>query len=81
MTEHTLTFDGAGGMQFIHSDDLEPLLCLGDVSIQRVSNVEWDGERGGWCAAMVGGPVLGPYRLRGNALASELDWLRKERGL
>ena len=49
---------------------------LGPVQISRASHVEPD-ETGQWWAdlAPVGGPKLGPFSLRSQALAAEKDWL------
>ena len=48
------------------------------LTIQRGSHVE-PNERGQWLAdlAPVGGPVLGPFRLRSEALEAERDWLEQ----
>jgi hypothetical protein len=66
-----------GSVQAIYSDALVDVLdALGAVRVQRASHVEPDGH-GGWAADMspVGGPVLGPFRLRRDALAAEVAWL------
>jgi hypothetical protein len=49
---------------------------LGTISIQRASYVE-PGEDGKWTAAMVGGPVLGPFNKRSEALKAEVQWLEE----
>ncbi len=48
---------------------------LGDVSIRRASHVEPVGDH--WQADLspVGGPLLGPYQRRSEALAAEYRWL------
>jgi hypothetical protein len=55
-----------------------PLEVLGRVRIERASHVEPDDE-GLWFADLgpVGGPVLGPFALRGDALAAEVTWLER----
>jgi len=57
-------------------DETIPLASLGSVDIQRASHVEptMDGR---WTADLgpVGGPVLGPFALRTEALAAEVRWL------
>lgn len=75
MTRHTLVFDGAR-LAFVYDDELAELLRLGDARVRRASHVE-PAAAGGWTADMspVGGPVLGPYALRGEALAAERCWL------
>lgn len=55
-----------------------PLKTLGDVKISRASHVEpTDGAM--WAAdlAPVGGPVLGPFETRTEALEAEVAWLHK----
>ena len=52
------------------------LAVLGVLSVRRASHVEPDGA-GAWWADLspAGGPRLGPYRLRSEALRAEADWL------
>ena len=52
------------------------LASLGLVQIQRASHVEPDGQ-GQWHADLgpVGGPRLGPFLRRSDALAAEEKWL------
>lgn len=66
-----------GGLSFIYSDALVELLNLGDATVTRASHVE--PAAGGWTADMspVGGPVLGPFRLRQEALDAEVSWLQE----
>jgi hypothetical protein len=49
---------------------------LGQLTITRASHVEPD-NRGLWQADLtpVGGPLLGPFERRSEALAAERDWL------
>ena len=51
--------------------------CLGDLQIRRASHVEPD-EDGKWWADLspVGGPKLGPFARRSEALDTEVAWLR-----
>jgi hypothetical protein len=72
----SLAIDPEGGLQFIYDDELVGLLELGPAKIERVSHVE-PAPGGGWSADMapVGGPLLGPFPLRGEALAAEVAWL------
>lgn len=53
-----------------------PVQTLGTVQIQRASHVEPD-DAGNWWADLVptGGPVLGPFPLRSQALSAEQEWL------
>lgn len=68
-----------GSVRHIYSDKLISLdEELGVVTVRRASDVEpcW---KGGWIASMqrVGGPVLGPFWTRANALAAETSWLER----
>lgn len=74
----------AGGqLRAVYDDRLRGLLDRATpvFHVKRASHVEPGG--GGWTADMgpVGGPVLGPFPLRADALAAEQGWLRQERGL
>ena len=64
-----------GRVVAVYSDALR-LAVLGHLSIRRASHVEPD-EQGRWWAdlAPVGGPRLGPFELRSEALAAETRWL------
>ncbi len=75
-TEHTITIDGSGDLQFVYADDLQPLTELGESTTRRASHVEPAGSR--WTADLspVDGPVLGPFDYRKEALAAEYEWLR-----
>ena len=67
----------SGTIRCLYSEELN-LHGLGRLSIQRGSHVEPD-EHGQWLAdlAPVGGPVLGPFRLRSEALEAERAWLEQ----
>ena len=73
----------SGCLQFICSDELEPLLAEGTATVERVSHVEWDYAQQGWTADMspVGGAVLGAFKHREEALKAEREWLLEYRGL
>ena len=70
-----LVVDSAGAVRCIYSEDID-LTALGSPVIVRASHVEPD-QHGRWLAnlAPVGGPVLGPFLLRSEALAAESAWL------
>ena len=54
--------------------------ALGAAAVVRASHVE-PADGGGWAADLspVGGPTLGPFPLRSEALAAEADWLVRHR--
>ena len=70
-----LVIVSSGGVRCLY-DEAISLESLGLVTIERASHVEPD-RRGQWHAdlAPVGGPRLGPYALRSEALAAEAAWL------
>jgi len=74
-TEMELVVSGNGRVRCIYDDALD-LRELGKLQITRASHVEPDSD-GSWWADMgpVGGPVLGPYGSRSEALAAERGWL------
>jgi hypothetical protein len=70
-----LHIDPQGTLQCVYGEALD-LASLGPLSIRRASQVEPD-ERGRWWAALapVGGPRLGPFARRSQALDAENVWL------
>jgi hypothetical protein len=72
-----LVFEPSGLVRTVYAETLE-LSELGTVSIQRGSHVE-PNEEGSWIVDLspVGGPRLGPFRLRSKALAAEVTWLEE----
>ncbi len=64
-----------GGVRCVYDEALD-LRELGTLKITRASHVEPDHD-GNWLADMgpVGGPVLGPFGTRSEALAAERAWL------
>jgi len=66
----------SGVTRCIYGEELD-LSQLGEVQIQRASRVEPD-SRGFWYADLspVGGPTLGPFHKRSEALDAEVIWLR-----
>lgn len=77
--EHQVMIRPDGTVEFIYDDGLQPLLGAGDGRVRRASHVE-PTEDGRWLADLgpVGGPCLGPFRLRRDAISAELAWLRWE---
>ena len=73
--EMELVVDAGGDVRCVYGEELD-LRELGRLSITRASHVEPD--RGGfWWADMgpSGGPLLGPYGSRSEALGAERGWL------
>jgi len=68
-----ITATGAGRAIYDERIDLSP---LGQVSIRRASQVE-PTAAATWTAdlARAGGPVLGPFAHRSEAIAAEIAWL------
>ena len=64
-----------GALRGIYDEALD-WRALGKVSIRRASHVEPDAA-GRWFADLspAGGPRLGPFMRRSQALAAEIDWL------
>lgn len=64
-----------GTIRFVYSDAARALIDSGRSSIRRASHVEPAGTR--WTADLspVGGPFLGPFETRAEALAAEVSWL------
>jgi hypothetical protein len=67
---------GTDGVARCIYDEVMELRALGKLQITRASHVEPDAE-GYWWADMrpSGGPVLGPYGSRSEALGAERGWL------
>jgi hypothetical protein len=64
-----------GSLRTLYDEAID-LAALGALSIRRASHVEPD-DSGRWSAdlAPVGGPRLGPFDRRSDALKAEQDWL------
>lgn len=78
----TLSIESNGDIRFVWDDSLESLRDEGRTKIERASHVEPTPD-GRWIADMspVGGPVLGSFSTRGQALDAEREWLREHLGL
>ena len=76
MKNFTIAVAPEGEVTMIYSDAMVELMDQGEAQVTRASHVE-PGVHGGWVADMapVGGPLLGPYRLREEALQAEVAWL------
>jgi len=70
-----LVVTAAGNVRAIYSERID-LAQLGTVSIRRGSHVEPTGD-GRWTADLspCGGPVLGPFAVRSEAIQAEIAWL------
>ena len=64
-----------GSVRGIYGEEIA-LVALGPLEIHRASHVEPD-RHGRWLADLspVGGPVLGPFDRRSEALEAEVEWL------
>lgn len=72
MRRQVIHISADGVIRFVWSDHLAPLLKAGTAEIRRASHVE-PTDDGRWTAdlAPIGGAVLGPFDLRGQALDEE----------
>jgi hypothetical protein len=76
-----ITIDSLGVARGIYADDprlMTFMRALGVASIRRASHVEPTSDNR-WTADMApsGGPVLGPFDTRSEALAAEVEWLSR----
>ena len=64
-----------GSVRCVYGEEID-LTLLGALAFSRASHVEPD-PRGNWHAdlSLVGGPVLGPFTMRSQALVAEVQWL------
>ena len=71
-----LVIEPGGVVRCVYGEEID-LTALGSPAISRASSVEPD-QQGRWWADMgpVGGPVLGPFDHRSEALAAEAAWLQ-----
>jgi hypothetical protein len=66
-----------GAVKCLYGEEVD-LLALGRLSIERGSHVE-PTSNGQWTADLspVGGPLLGPFNCRSDALTAERRWLEE----
>jgi hypothetical protein len=72
-----LVVEPGGAVRCLYGEAVD-LASLGALSIRRASHVEPDDE-GAWWADLspVGGPRLGPFARRSQALVAEANWLEQ----
>lgn len=72
-----LRFSPSGEVVTLYSEAID-LADLGRVALRRASHVE-PTPAGEWAADLspVGGPVLGPFPRRSEALAAEVEWIER----
>lgn len=72
-----IIIDPAGIGRCIYTESID-LKRIGELTITRGSHVEPD-KQGLWFADLspVGGPRLGPFLKRSDALTAEIDWLKQ----
>ena len=70
-----ITFSENGAAKAIYTEEID-LSVLGKVHHTRASHVE-PNEKGEWIADLspAGGPKLGPFKLRSEAIKEEIKWL------
>ncbi len=70
-----IIIEPGGAVRCIYTEEID-LAAIGSPTISRASHVEPD-QQGRWLADMspVGGPLLGPFAKRSEALAVEVEWL------
>jgi hypothetical protein len=72
-----LVVNPQGEARCIYGEEID-LRSLGTLTIRRASHVE-PSDDGRWLADLspVGGPILGPFDLRTEALSAEVSWLEQ----
>ena len=72
-----LVVDARGSVRCVYAEEID-LAALGELRITRASRVEPD-ETGRWWADVTpaGGPILGPFGHRSQALAAERRWIEE----
>ena len=77
MTKVKFIIQPNGDIEFIYKDELRPLMKLGRTEIRRASSVEPMGNK--WLVDLspIGGPKLGPFSKREEALRKEVKWIEK----
>ena len=70
-----LTIGSDGRVGFVYTEEM-PMESVGRVSVRRASSVE-PTDNGDWTAdlSQSGGPTLGPFESRSQAINAEVAWL------
>ena len=66
----------SGGKVVTPYNELLDLSDLGPARVTRASHVEPDAS-GNWFATIIGGPTLGPFAKRSEAITAEVEWLQE----
>ena len=71
-----LVIEPGGQIRCLYGEAID-LGCMGELAIRRASHVEPEGQS--WFADLspMGGPRLGPFARRSQALEAEEDWLHR----
>jgi hypothetical protein len=79
MPQTLLEISADGRLRFVWDDRLADLVNAGETRVRRASHVEPAPGGWGWIADLTpsGGPVVGPFRLRREALAAEVRWIQE----
>jgi hypothetical protein len=72
-----IIIDRYGRISFIYNDDLRGLLKAGKSEIRRASHVEPVGDKWEADLSPSGGPKLGLFETRADALRAEVEWLEE----
>jgi hypothetical protein len=73
-----IRIDPNGQLQMLYCEAFD-FKTIGEPIIRRASHVE-PGDGGWWVdLAISGGPVLGPFALRSEAIQAEIAWLEENR--
>ena len=72
-----LSISPDGAIRFVYDDAARFLLDQGEATVRRASDVEPQGTE--WVAdlARVGGPRIGPFKRRADALKAETNWIEE----
>jgi hypothetical protein len=70
----TMTVAPDGTMRCLYTEEID-LSAIGNMAIQRTSNVNPDDMGQWWAEILPDGPLLGPFAKRSEALAAEIDYI------